>query len=180
MLRKAALDDIVEVVSERGFDVPRFIQDRTVIEDTESTIDLVAKDWSLHNHQERLSYSATPADGGSLLIERRRWSNGGLLIFPKPARHDIKELFRGRVRPTEMLLKSHYLISPTLSNVGILLLFFAPLGDSKLSVWIPAICGILLLPLRFRSVEERLFTPACSSRLRPQSAPRTDKVLVAL
>ena len=137
ILRREALDDIVELISERGFDLPRFIQDRTVIEDTESTIDLVAKKWSLYNFPARLSFSATPADGGSLLIQRRRWSNGGLLIFPKLARYYVTGLLDHRVRPTEMLLRIHYLISPTLSNVGMLLLFFAPLGDSKLSVWIP-------------------------------------------
>jgi cellulose synthase (UDP-forming) len=40
--------------------VRRYIQDRTVIEDTESSIDLVAHDWTLFNYDERLSYSAPP------------------------------------------------------------------------------------------------------------------------
>ena len=64
-------------------EIRRYIQDRTVIEDTESTIDLAIHGWSLLNYPERLSYSATPPDFGSLCIQRRRWANGGLLILPK-------------------------------------------------------------------------------------------------
>lgn len=41
LLRTAALDDIAERDVERGYPVTRFFQDRTVIEDTESNIDLV-------------------------------------------------------------------------------------------------------------------------------------------
>lgn len=70
----------------------RFIQDRTVIEDTESSIDLRRKEWRLYNYPERLSYSATPPDFGSLVIQRGRWANGGLLILPKllAARKQLK------------------------------------------------------------------------------------------
>lgn len=60
-----------------------YIQDRTVIEDTESSIDIGSAGWSLVNYPERLSYSATPPDFGSLVVQRRRWANGGLLILPK-------------------------------------------------------------------------------------------------
>ena len=59
MLRLAALKDICQTTTERGHPVQVFIQDRTVIEDTGSTIDLVRKGWFLHNHPERLAYSAT-------------------------------------------------------------------------------------------------------------------------
>ena len=38
---------------------------------------------SSYNYPERLSYSATPPDFGSLCIQRQRWANGGLLILPK-------------------------------------------------------------------------------------------------
>jgi len=38
-LRRAALDDICETVFERGFQIKRYIHDRTPVEDTESTID---------------------------------------------------------------------------------------------------------------------------------------------
>ena len=57
-----------------------------MIEDTESTIDLAAHGWTLHNYPERLAYSATPPDFGSLCIQRHRWANGGLLIIPKLVR----------------------------------------------------------------------------------------------
>jgi hypothetical protein len=50
------------------------IADRTIIEDTESSIDLIVRGWSLYNYPSRLAYSATPADFGSLLIQRRRWA----------------------------------------------------------------------------------------------------------
>ena len=40
VIRKRALDDIVEIEHEGGFEIRRYIQDRTVIEDTESSIDL--------------------------------------------------------------------------------------------------------------------------------------------
>ena len=83
VIRKVALDDIVEVSYVGGQEVRRYVQDRTVIEDTESSIDLVAAGWTLSNYPERLSYSATPTDFGSLSVQRARWANGGLLIAPK-------------------------------------------------------------------------------------------------
>ena len=83
VIRKAALADILEVRTEGGFLVNTYIQDRTVIEDTESSVDLRGVGWSLYNHPERLSYSATPPDFGSLVVQRRRWANGGLIILPK-------------------------------------------------------------------------------------------------
>lgn len=49
LLRKAALDkaalDGIRTESDDDSHAPRFIQDRTVIEDTESTVDLVARGW---------------------------------------------------------------------------------------------------------------------------------------
>ena len=54
-----------------------------MIEDTESSVDLGIKGWTLFNYPERLSYSATPPDFGSLCIQRQRWANGGLLILSK-------------------------------------------------------------------------------------------------
>ena len=83
VIRKRALEDIVEKEWVGGFEIKRYVQDRTVIEDTESSIDLALHGWRLINYPERLSYSATPPDFGSLVIQRRRWANGGLLILPK-------------------------------------------------------------------------------------------------
>src|SRR5439155_63876 len=87
LLRKAALEDIVVTQMERGFPVKIYIQDRTVIEDTESSIDLIERGWQLYNYPERLAFSATPPDFGALLIQRRRWANGGLIILPKLLRY---------------------------------------------------------------------------------------------
>ena len=87
VIRKEALEDIVEVETVGGFEIRTYIQDRTVIEDTESSIDLGAHGWKLANYPERLSYSATPPDFGSLVVQRRRWANGGLLILPKLGRN---------------------------------------------------------------------------------------------
>ncbi|HAQ58965.1 MAG TPA: glycosyltransferase, partial [Microbacterium sp.] len=83
IIRKRALDDIVRDETVGGFLVRRYVQDRTVIEDTESSVDLAVHGWTLINYPERLSYSATPPDFGSLVVQRRRWANGGLLILPK-------------------------------------------------------------------------------------------------
>ena len=83
VLRKRALDEIRESTFVGSWEIRRYIQDRTVIEDTESTIDMRAKGWTLLNYPERLAYSATPPDFGSLCIQRRRWANGGVLILPK-------------------------------------------------------------------------------------------------
>jgi hypothetical protein len=83
----AALNDIAVVADENGRPVRRYIQDRTVIEDTESTVDLIDKGWRLYNYPERLAYSATPADFGALVVQRGRWANGGLIILPKLLRY---------------------------------------------------------------------------------------------
>ncbi|MDG0809220.1 glycosyltransferase family 2 protein [Cohnella rhizosphaerae] len=77
IIRKSALEDIGETEWVGGFKIRRFIQDRTVIEDTESSVDLARHGWTLVNYPERLSYSATPPDFGSLIVQRRRWANGG-------------------------------------------------------------------------------------------------------
>ena len=136
LLRRAALEDIVEFDEERGFTIKRYIQDRTVIEDTESTIDLVIKGWQLHNYPERLAYSATPADFGSLLIQRRRWANGGLIILPKLMKH----LFgRSSSKATlgEAFMRIHYLASIAAVNIALLLLLAFPITGDIESVWLP-------------------------------------------
>lgn len=110
LIRKKALGDVVEHRMEDGKLVSIYVQDRTVIEDTESSVDLAAKGWGLHNFPERLSFSATPADFGSLLIQRKRWANGGLIILPKL----IKYLFQGPLdwkKWRECFFRLYYLIS---------------------------------------------------------------------
>ncbi len=136
LIRRRALDDIAEQDVERGYPIQRFIQDRTVIEDTESSIDLVDRGWSLVNYPERLAYSATPPDFGSLLIQRRRWANGGLIILPKLLRY-LARRNAGRSKLMEGFFRIHYLVSIAAVNIGLLVLLAIPLTDAIQSTWLP-------------------------------------------
>ena len=136
LIRRRALDDIVVQRTERGFPVTIYIQDRTVIEDSESSVDLIAKGWKLHNHPDRLAYSATPVDFGSLLIQRRRWANGGLIILPKLLRY----VFAGpgmRAKLAEAFVRIHYLISPATTSLAILVVLLLPFEEGLRSTWLP-------------------------------------------
>jgi cellulose synthase/poly-beta-1,6-N-acetylglucosamine synthase-like glycosyltransferase len=133
LIRRAALDDLETVEEERGFPVRRFIQDRTVIEDTESSVDLIDAGWRLVNHPERLSFSATPPDFGSLIIQRRRWANGGLIILPKLLGH----LARRRGGGIGGWMRVHYLSSICGVNVGLLLLLCFPFTTPDAAALIP-------------------------------------------
>ena len=134
ILRKRALDDIVETEYRGGFKVHRYISDRTVIEDTESTIDLAAHGWALHNFPERLAYSATPPDFGSLCIQRHRWANGGLLIVPNLVRCLRRRRDRDeRTSVGELLLRLNYMASVCWSSLFVLYLMVVPFDDRLLS-----------------------------------------------
>ncbi|CAA9552102.1 MAG: cellulose synthase catalytic subunit-like protein [uncultured Thermomicrobiales bacterium] len=135
LLRKTALDDIRTESSDAN-NAARFIQDRTVIEDTESTVDLVARGWWLHNYSERLAYSATPPDFGALLVQRHRWANGGLLIVPKLLRYALAGPFHAR-KPVEILVRFHYLVSIAAGSIGFLVLVLVPLDQDVHSLWLP-------------------------------------------
>jgi cellulose synthase (UDP-forming) len=137
VIRTAALRDIASYTTERGHCVARFIQGRTLIEDTESTVDLLAKGWRLYNYPERLAYSETPVDFGSLLIQRRRWANGGLLILPRVLRYAIGARLAVRRRLVQTLMMAHYLISLAAVNLGLLLVLAFSFDDSMRSVWLP-------------------------------------------
>ncbi|HEY4332698.1 MAG TPA: EAL domain-containing protein [Ilumatobacteraceae bacterium] len=140
ILRKRALDDIVEVDYVENWEIKRYIQDRTVIEDTESTIDLGIHGWSLMNYPERLAYSATPPDFGSLCIQRQRWANGGLLILSKlreqsrarKARHE-------RNRFGEVFLRVNYMASIFWSSLCLLILLVYPFNAGLLKPILPLI-----------------------------------------
>lgn len=137
IIRKAALDDIGEAEWVGGFEIRRYIQDRTVIEDTESSVDLAIHGWTLMNYPERLSYSATPPDFGSLIVQRRRWANGGLLILPK-----LWSLMRIRKRQgkylsqAEVLLRLNYMASITWSSFGLIFLLAYPIYGQLLSPFV--------------------------------------------
>lgn len=134
ILRRSALEDIVEIDTSGPWPVKRYIADRTVIEDTESSVDLVLSGWRLHNYQERLSYSATPPDFGSLCVQRQRWANGGLLIAPK-----LWSVIRKGGDPLSVLLRLNYTASIAWASIGLALLLVWPFDDRVLSPLVVAI-----------------------------------------
>ena len=136
LLRLSALRDIKEMATERGHSVPIFVQDRTVIEDTGSTIDLVARGWRLYNYPERLAYSATPPDFGSLIIQRRRWANGGLIILPDLIKLTLRRNAPG-IGVTAFALRAHYLCGPLLGNLAFVVLLITPFDPALSSPWFP-------------------------------------------
>ncbi len=146
VLRKAALQTIRHTTQERDFEVTRYIKDRTATEDTESTFDLLEQGWSIYNYPERLAYSATPADFGALLIQRRRWASGGLLLLPK-----LMHLFWGqpfRLRTlAQTSIRLNYLITTCVGSVSQLLLLLIPFADRSVeNVWflfIAVLCAFL-------------------------------------
>jgi cellulose synthase/poly-beta-1,6-N-acetylglucosamine synthase-like glycosyltransferase len=135
LLRMRALEDIAEDATERGYPIRRFIHDRTAICDTESSIDLAAKGWTLFNYPERLAYSATPRDFAALSVQRRRWANGGLVIVPKLVRYALSRTGRGKGL-AEFAMRLHYLVSITLVNVGLLVCLTYDFGDGMRGAWL--------------------------------------------
>ena len=135
LLRKRALEEIRTETVEGGLTVPRYIQDRTVIEDTESTVDLASRGWDLHNVPVRMAWSATPPDFGSLLIQRSRWANGGLLILPKLVRHLVASAHSRWAIPS-FLVRMHYLTSIATGSLGLLVLLVLPFDVELKSGWL--------------------------------------------
>lgn len=134
VIRKCALEDIVEKEFVGGFEIKRYVQDHTVIEDTESSIDLALHNWRLVNYPERLSYSATPPDFGSLVVQRQRWANGGLLIFPKLLRLRHERKYQGKpISKLEFLIRTNYMVSIAWSNIGLVFLLAYPYDGRLLS-----------------------------------------------
>lgn len=134
VIRFAALEDIVDETYVDGYVVKRFVQDRTVIEDTESSIDLIGRGWTLYNYPERLSYSATPPDFGSLVVQRARWANGGLLILPKLFRHARQSRRDGhRMTWSQLVLRTNYMASIAWASVGLVFLLTFPFNSRLLS-----------------------------------------------
>jgi cellulose synthase/poly-beta-1,6-N-acetylglucosamine synthase-like glycosyltransferase len=134
VIRKEALEDIVQKEWVGGFEVKRFIQDRTVIEDTESSVDLALHGWKLMNYPERLSYSATPPDFGSLVVQRRRWANGGLLILPKLwTQIRERKAHNELVNRIEVMIRLNYMASIAWSSFGLIFLLAFPYDGRLLS-----------------------------------------------
>jgi len=137
LVRLAALRDIGTATEERGERIPVFISDRTVIEDTEASIDLVRAGWVLHSYPERLAYSATPRDFGALIIQRRRWANGGLLILPALLRHQSRSRMSLRGF-AEFAMRAYYLGALPAMTLAMIALLSYPFSDVLASVWLPA------------------------------------------
>ena len=143
VIRKRALDDIGETSYIGDWEIRHYIRDRTVIEDTESTIDMGIHGWRLFNCPERMSYSATPPDFGSLCIQRRRWANGGLLILPKLRRQSRARRALGqRTRFGELFLRWNYMASICWSSVSLLVLLAFPFSAALIS----PLLGLVALP----------------------------------
>ena len=135
MLRRSALEAIKEVHSVDGKMISVYIQDRTLIEDTESTIDLVNKGWKLYNYPKRMTYSASPADFGSLLIQRRRWANGGLIILPKLLRYVFGARKDWRLA-REFFMRFNYLAMTSLSVAMLLAYSFYTFSPRLSTPWL--------------------------------------------
>jgi cellulose synthase (UDP-forming) len=129
LLRRSALEDIREIVYERGFPISRYIHDHTLVEDTESTIDLVVRGWKVYCYPERLSYSATPRDFGALVIQRRRWANGPVLIIPKLLRYAFS--VPGRIRRIPETILRLYTLSSAAGALSMLVVTCARFPDAK-------------------------------------------------
>jgi cellulose synthase/poly-beta-1,6-N-acetylglucosamine synthase-like glycosyltransferase len=143
IIRKRALDAIAERSYIGDWEIRHYIKDRTVIEDTESTIDMGIHGWRLFNYPERLSYSATPPDFGSLCIQRQRWANGGLLILPKVFRQRQARRSRGeRTRFGEYFLRWNYMGSICWSSFSLLILLCFPFSATLIS----PLLGLVALP----------------------------------
>lgn len=134
VLRKRAIDDLREVSHDGDWEISRYISDRTVIEDTESSIDLGVHGWRLLNYPERLSYSATPPDFGALCIQRQRWANGGLLILPALWRQIRARRDRGeRQHLGETFLRINYMASICWASIGLIFLLLYQFNDQLIS-----------------------------------------------
>jgi cellulose synthase/poly-beta-1,6-N-acetylglucosamine synthase-like glycosyltransferase/chitodextrinase len=143
VIRKKALDDIAETSYIGDWEIKQYIKDRTVIEDTESTIDMGIHGWRLFNYPERLSYSATPPDFGSLCIQRRRWANGGLLILSKLHLQSRARRREGkRTKSSELFLRWNYMASISWSSTSLLILLAFPFSATLIS----PLLGLVALP----------------------------------
>jgi cellulose synthase (UDP-forming) len=134
VIRMEAMEDIMQIEEVDGFEVRRYVQDRTVIEDTESSVDLADHRWTLVNYPERLSYSATPPDFGSLVVQRRRWANGGLLILPKfLAQVRTRRRTDRPVRLGEWMIRVNYMASLAWASFALLFILAFPFDSDLLS-----------------------------------------------
>jgi cellulose synthase/poly-beta-1,6-N-acetylglucosamine synthase-like glycosyltransferase len=134
LLRVDALRDIQRIARERGHEVPVFIRDKSGVEHIGASIDLMRRGWRLHNHPERLAYSAAPRDFGALLMQRRRLASASLIALAGLLRHARRSRNK-RPGAAELLMRAHVLCAPTLSCLALLVLAL-PLQGQLASPWL--------------------------------------------
>jgi len=168
LIRYSALEAISTTRVDDGKPVRIFIQDKTVIEDTGSTVDLLKLGWTVQNHFVPLAYSATPADFGALAIQRKRWANGGLIIMPDLMQQYLQSPDRiGRL--PELVLRAHYLLSPAIGNVAVFMLMIWAGAESSGILWTPLVMlpyfALYMMDLRRLGYRRRDLFGVCSLNL---------------
>lgn len=125
IIRKKSLYDIKKYEYEGNQKFPQYISDRTVIEDTESSMELAAQGWKLHNNLGTLSYSQSPHDFGSIIIQRWRWSNGGLILLSTLFKIFLNSKLNLKTL-TQIFFRLHFLIAIAFNDLAIFLLLLIP------------------------------------------------------
>jgi hypothetical protein len=97
-----------------------------------------------------MAYSATPPDFGSLLIQRRRWANGGLIILPKALRHLVRGPRAWR-KALEAFCRVHYLTSIAIANLALLVILFGAFERNLRIAWL-FLCSLPYLALYARDL----------------------------
>jgi hypothetical protein len=138
LMRHEALEDIAVEREERGHKVTVYIQDKILIEDAAATIDLLHKGWRIYHDPARLCYSATPSDFGTLIIQRLRWSNGGLLIVPSLLRYVFRWPW-SFAKFGDGLLRIQNMLSATISGIAPPILLGARFDDGLVPLWLPLV-----------------------------------------
>jgi cellulose synthase/poly-beta-1,6-N-acetylglucosamine synthase-like glycosyltransferase len=141
LMRVSALRDIMTTRSERGYRIEVFVKDDILIEDAAATIDLLRQGWRIHHDRRRLSYSATPPDFGALVIQRRRWANGGLLLLPRLFAVALRRPWSPR-RISDALLRVPNLTSAATNGLYFGLFLLIPFDDELVPPWM----AVVLLP----------------------------------
>ncbi len=160
IIRTVALRDLEQPFTERGHHLKRYLSGRTAIDTTESSLDLALAGWQIHNHPQRLSFSSTARDFGSLVIDRRRRANGGLVLLSR-----LRTLVSSRrASPLTAMLRGHYLLSITVTTIALVALLNTRMGISHVSWWLP-VAAIPYLALYARDLHQAGYPAADAGRV---------------
>jgi cellulose synthase (UDP-forming) len=138
LMRYEALRDIATSRVERGHRIEIFVKDDVLIEDAAATIDLLCRGWRIHHDHRRLSYSATPPDFGSLIIQRRRWANGGLLIVPRLLAFTLRMPWSIRTF-ADAIMRIPNLTSAASNGLFFTLFMLVPFSNDLVPPWMAAV-----------------------------------------